>query len=202
MSSTLHLSRDPKLAPIIKQHGELKLVRKRNVFINLISSIMSQQLSTNVARIIYDRFIELAGANPTPARVLSLRIEQLRAIGLSNAKAAYIHNVAHFAIDSGLDTRSLARMDNDEVIAYLTQIKGVGRWTVEMELMFTLGREDVFPIDDLGIQQAIVMLYKLRQKDKKKLRARMIQIAQAWAPYRTYASMYLWRYKDQQKKNK
>ncbi len=91
-------------------------------------------------------------------------------------------------------------MDNEDVINYLTQIKGVGRWTVEMILMFTLGREDVFALDDLGIQQAMTHLYKLDGSDKKQLKQDMLKISARWAPYRTYACMYLWRFKDNKPK--
>ncbi len=87
-------------------------------------------------------------------------------------------------------------MSNEEVIAFLTPIKGVGRWTVEMLLMFTLGREDVFAVDDLGIQQAMAKIYKLDMADKKGLREKMLKISAKWTPYRTYACFYLWKYKD------
>lgn len=87
-------------------------------------------------------------------------------------------------------------MDNEEVIAYLTQIKGVGRWTVEMLLMFALGREDVFAIDDLGVQNAMISVYKLDRADKKKFREELLRISQKWSPYRTYACLHLWRWKD------
>ena len=87
-------------------------------------------------------------------------------------------------------------MTDDEVMDFLLPIKGVGRWTVEMQLMFALGREDVFAVDDLGIQQAMIKLYKLKTDDKKQLRERMLKISEKWKPYRTYACMHLWRYKD------
>ena len=87
-------------------------------------------------------------------------------------------------------------MDNEEVIAYLTEIKGVGRWTVEMLLMFALGREDVFAVDDLGIQNAMIKLYKLDNSDKKQLREKMLKVSAKWSPYRTYACVHLWRWKD------
>jgi DNA-3-methyladenine glycosylase II len=95
-----------------------------------------------------------------------------------------------------MDHRKLHKMDNEEVIEYLTQIKGVGRWTVEMLLMFALSREDIFALDDLGIQNAMIGLYKLDRTDKKQFREEMLRIAKKWSPYRTYACMYLWRWKD------
>jgi DNA-3-methyladenine glycosylase II len=105
-------------------------------------------------------------------------------------------NVARFAEEEGLDHRKLGKMDNEAVIAYLTRIKGVGRWTAEMLLMFGLGREDVFAIDDWGIQNAMIAVYKLNRDDKKAFRENMLRISAKWSPYRTYACMYLWRYKD------
>ena len=104
--------------------------------------------------------------------------------------------MAAFHLEHGIDARKLGKMSNEEVIEYLTQIKGVGRWTVEMLLMFALGREDVFAVDDLGIQQAMIKLYKLDSSDKKKLKADLIRISEKWSPYRTYACRLLWDWKD------
>jgi DNA-3-methyladenine glycosylase II len=165
--------------------------------LRLCSSIMSQQLSTRVAEVIFKRFLELYNRKePSPQQVLSTPPETLRAIGLSNAKVSYVHNVARFAIEQGIDEKKLNKMSNQEIIAYLTQIKGVGQWTVEMILMFTLGREDVFAADDLGIQTAMIKLYKLDKENKKQLREDMLRISSSWAPYRTYGCVYLWRWKD------
>lgn len=119
-----------------------------------------------------------------------------RSIGLSNAKTHYVQNVARFAIENGMGEKQLAAMSNEEAIAYLTAIKGVGRWTVEMLLMFTLGRPDVFAPDDLGIQQAMIRLYKLNRDNKKKFREDLMRISARWAPYRTYACLHLWHWKD------
>lgn len=158
---------------------------------------MSQQLSAKVATVIHNRFIALyEGKEPTPQQILDTPFDKLRSIGLSNAKANYVKNVAQFEIDFGMDHKKLHKMSNEEVIAYLTQIKGVGRWTVEMLLMFALGREDVFAIDDLGIQNAMIKLYKLDREDKKKLKESLLRISQKWSPYRTYACRHLWDWKD------
>ena len=148
---------------------------------------MSQQFSTRVAEVIYGRFLELYECKePTPEQVLNTPPETLRAIGLSNAKVSYVHNVARFAIEHGMDEKKLKKMSNEEVIEYLTQIKGVGQWTVEMILMFTLGREDVFAADDLGIQTAMAKLYKLDKENRKQFREEMLKISSTWSPYRTY----------------
>jgi DNA-3-methyladenine glycosylase II len=158
---------------------------------------MSQQLSTKVADVIHQRFLNLyGGKEPTPQQILDTPFEVLRGIGLSNAKVNYVKNVAQFELDSGMDARKLQKMDNEEVIEYLTTIKGVGRWTVEMLLMFALGREDVFAVDDLGIQNAMIKLYEIRHRDRKKIKQKMLKISQDWSPYRTYACLHLWRWRD------
>jgi DNA-3-methyladenine glycosylase II len=127
---------------------------------------------------------------------LDLPFDTLRAIGLSNAKTHYVRNVAQFHLEQGMEVSKLSKMSDEEVIGYLTQIKGVGRWTVEMLLMFALGREDVFAIDDFGIQKAMINLYKLDTSDKKKLKQDMLRISEKWIPYRTYACRMLWRQLD------
>ncbi|CAN5366409.1 DNA-3-methyladenine glycosylase [soil metagenome] len=191
-----HLSKDKLLKKAIQQSGRLELKKRKNIFIYLVKSITSQQLSTKVAEVIYNRFLNIFGEEPTPLQVLELKHEQLRAIGLSNSKVTYVQNVARFAIEQGLDIKKLNKMGDEEVIEYLTEIKGVGRWTAEMIMMFALGREDVFAVDDLGIQMAIKNLYQLKINEKKKLKTKMLAISESWSPYRTYACMYLWRWKD------
>jgi len=192
-----HLSKDEKLKRLIRQHGPFKLEKKKNLYLYLCYSIMSQQLSTKVAKIIKQRFLDLyGGTEPTPQQVVDTPFEKLRGIGLSNAKVSYIQNVARFELEKGMDHKKLNKLSNEEVIEYLTQIKGVGRWTTEMLLMFALGREDVFAIDDLGLQQAVINLYDLKHRKKKIMLARILEISEQWSPYRTYASMYMWRWKD------
>lgn len=164
---------------------------------DLCRSIMSQQLSTQVAKVIHQRFLNLyGGKEPTAEQITATTHEALRGIGLSNAKSNYVRNVAHFHLEQGIDKNKLSKLSNEDVIAYLTQIKGVGRWTAEMLLMFTLAREDVFAVDDLGIQTGMIKLYKLDSSDKKLFREKMLKISAKWSPYRTYACMHLWRYKD------
>ena len=193
----IHLQKDRKFAAIIGDTThELKL--RKNIPLRLMSSIMSQQLSTKVAKVIYHRFLDLyGGKEPKPADVLATPAATLRAIGLSNAKVSYIHNVAAFCTEHKITDRKLLTMDNEDIIALLTQIKGVGRWTVEMLLMFTLGREDVFAVDDLGIQQAMIRVYKLDTLNKKELREKMLKLSARWTPYRTYACLHLWGWKDE-----
>ncbi len=196
MQYIIHLQKDKKLAKILgTEIHELKL--HKNIPLRLMASIMSQQLSTKVAQVIYRRFLELYnGKEPKPQQVLDTPFEKLRGIGLSNAKVSYVQNVAQFCIEHKITDKKLLRMSNEEIIELLTQIKGVGRWTVEMLLMFTLGREDVFAVDDLGIQQAMVKTYKLDESNKKALQEKMIKISEKWKPYRTYACLHLWKWKD------
>ena len=191
-----HLSKDEKLKKLIQTHGPFTLNKQKNLCLYLCYSIMSQQLSTKVAKVIKHRFLDLYGGEPTAQQILETPFEKLRGIGLSNAKVNYVQNVAKFEIEKGMDHKKLSKMSNEEVIEYLTEIKGVGRWTVEMLLMFALGREDLFAIDDLGLQQAVIGLYDLKHRKKKIMNAKILKISEQWSPYRTYACMYLWRWKD------
>lgn len=191
-----HLSKDPKLKKLIEQHGTFKLRKEKNLCLYLCYSIMSQQLSTKVADVIQNRFLALYDSEPTPQQIIDTPFEKLRGIGMSNAKVSYVQNVARFELEHGMSFAKLDKMSNEEVIKYLTQIKGVGRWTTEMLLMFALCREDLFAIDDLGLRQAVIGLYELKQRKKKTLDAAILKIAEQWAPYRTYACRYLWRWKD------
>ena len=192
-----HLSKDKRLAKLINKAEPIQLKFHKNICLRLCASIMSQQLSTKVARVIYNRFIELYnGKEPSPEQIVATPFQKLRAIGLSNAKTQYVLNVAQFAIDHELKDTKLKKMGNEEIIELLTQIKGVGRWTVEMLLMFTLGREDLFSVDDYGVQMAMKKLYKLDDTNKKEFKTRLLTISKKWTPYRTYACIYLWRWKD------
>ncbi len=196
MEYVTHLQKDKKLAKTVGTDlHELKL--HPNIPVRIMASIMSQQLNTKVARVIFLRFLDLyKGKEPKPQQVLDTKPETLRAIGLSNAKVSYVQNVAHFCIEHKITDKKLLAMSNEEIIDLLVQIKGVGRWSVEMLLMFTLGREDVFAVDDLGIQQAMTELYKLDATDKKGMKEKMLKLSAKWSPYRTYACLHLWRWKD------
>ncbi|HEU0064905.1 MAG TPA: DNA-3-methyladenine glycosylase [Flavisolibacter sp.] len=192
-----HLSKDKKLKKLIDAHEPFELSMHKNICLRLCASIMSQQLSTKVARVILNRFLELYnGQEPTPQQIVATPFDKLRAIGLSNAKTQYVLNVAQFAIDHQLTDKKLLTMPDEEVIELLTQIKGVGKWTVEMLLMFTLGRADLFSIDDYGIQVAMKKIYRLDDSNKKEFREKMLKISKKWAPYRTYACLHLWHWKD------
>lgn len=165
--------------------------------LHLMQSIMGQQLSVKVANVLQQRFFALCGRKrPSLKLILNIDPQELRSIGLSNAKAMYVQNVARFCLDNKVTDKKLQAMASEEVIELLTQIKGVGRWTVEMLLMFTLGREDVFALDDLGIQLAMAHLYGLDRTDKKNFRTQVLEISAKWSPYRTYGCMHLWAFKD------
>ena len=197
MSYKEHLAKDKKLAKLIEGHEDFELTFRKNICLRLCASIMSQQLSTKVAKVIFNRFLDLyGGKEPKPEQIASTPFDTLRAIGLSNAKTQYVLNVAAFAIENDLKDNRLKKMSDDEIIDLLTQIKGVGRWTVEMLLMFTLGREDIFAVDDYGIQMAMKKIYRIDDSNKKQMREKMLSISRKWSPYRTYACLHLWHYKD------
>jgi DNA-3-methyladenine glycosylase II len=196
MTYKAHLKKDIKLATLLA--ADIHALQKRkNTPIRLIASIISQQLSTKVAKIIFLCFLDLyAGKEPTCAQVLATDPSVLRGIGLSNSKVGYVQNVATFFIENKVTDKQLYTLPPEQVIELLTQIKGVGKWTVEMLLMFSLGQEDVFAVDDLGIQQAMIKLYKIKFDSKKDLKIKMLKKSLPWAPYRTYACLHLWQWKD------
>jgi DNA-3-methyladenine glycosylase II len=196
MSYKKHLRKDNVLASILKKDSH-SLSLQKNIPLRLMASIISQQLSTKVAAIIFDRFVALYPAKkPTIQKVLDTPEETLRGIGISYAKIKYIYAVANFCLEHKITDKKIQELSNEAIIELLTQIKGVGKWTVEMLLMFSLGREDVFAVDDLGIQQAMTKLYNLDSTNKKQLKIDMLERSKAWSPYRTYACLHLWRWKD------
>jgi DNA-3-methyladenine glycosylase II len=196
-SITRHLSKDPVLKPLIDSIPFRELsVNSQGVYLDLLGSVISQQLSTKVAAVIEGRFLALfPEQQPHPSLLLEKDLDTLRTAGLSKQKATYLQNVADFFRKENLLEKDWSDMGNEEIIQYLTQVKGVGKWTVEMILMFSLDRPDVLPLDDLGIRQAITHLYKVTGTGKT-AHQRMTEIAAAWQPYRSYACLYLWRHKD------
>lgn len=187
------MRRDPVLAPIIKKYGAcgLKGGREKEIFCGLVEAIVSQQLSTKAAATIYGRLRALLpdGGAPTPEALARLSDERLRSAGLSRQKLGYLRDLTARTLDGSVNTRDLLQMADDEIVAELTKIKGIGRWTVEMLLIFRLTRPDVFPAADLGIVKAIQRAYNLRRTPDVKL---MHRIAESWRPYRSVASWYLW----------
>ena len=174
------------------------LKKRKNTAIRLIASIVSQQLSTTVAAIIFKRFMDVyKGKEPSMQTIIDTPFDTLRGIGLSNSKVNYVQNVAQFFISQKITDKQLYAMEPDAIIDLLTQIKGVGKWTVQMLMLFSLGQEDVFAVDDLGIQQAMTRLYKIKFETKKELHTKMLAISSKYKPYSSYACLHLWQWKDQ-----
>ncbi|WP_018477758.1 DNA-3-methyladenine glycosylase family protein [Pontibacter roseus] len=187
------LAKDPILAALVGQGKPLASTRSEDLYFELLSSIVSQQLSVKAAATIFRRLTELyPDAYPHPHLVLETPDETLRSAGLSFQKIGYIRNVAAFAQEGNLEHATIDAMDDETLIQHLTKIKGVGRWTVEMLLMFALERPDVMPVDDVGIQNAMKRHYGLEETGRV-LKARMHAIAENWRPYRTIACKYLWQ---------
>lgn len=192
------LKEDKTMHQLVLEQDEKFLKYEENIFLYLCYSILSQQLSVKVAAVIRKRFLDLYPiAQPTPEMVLETPIDEFRKIGFSMAKANYVQNVARFAIEHGMDHLVLNAMSDEDIVLYLTQIKGVGRWTTEMLLLFALKRENVFAVDDLGIQNAMVKLYNVSNESKKQMKLDMLKIAEQWKPFRSYACLYLWGFKDE-----
>ena len=197
MEYQLHLIKDKKLAPLLAQANHT-IKKRKNTSVRLMASIISQQLSIKVAAIIFSRFLALfEGKEPSCEQVLNCTNDQLRSIGLSQSKVYYIQNVAEFFIANKINDKQLYAMKPDAIIDLLTQIKGVGKWTVQMLMLFSLGQEDVFAVDDLGIQQAMIRLYKIKYETKKELHTKMLAISSKYSPYSSYACLHLWQWKDQ-----
>jgi len=191
----VHLSSDATIRSVIEQIDLSKTDPAGNVYDGLLSSICSQQLSVKAAASIYGRFLDLFDGDPSPDKLLAATVEQLRAVGLSYRKASYVHNVAAYFQQHQLIDYDWSTMDDTAIIDRLTQIKGVGVWTVQMILMFELERPDVMPVGDLGIQNAMKKLYDLNT-EKRQLENEMLEIAASWSPYRSIACRYLWQYYD------
>jgi DNA-3-methyladenine glycosylase II len=183
---------DPILAPFIDRPANI--TPHKNYYQELVESIISQQLSVKAAATILKRFIALFGGDefPTPDHILEKDIEELRAVGLSRQKASYIQDLALKVIEGSVRFNHLDSLTNDEVIAELTKIKGVGVWTVHMFLIFCMGRLDVLPTGDLGIKNGIQKLYDLpKQPTEQEIVA--IATTHHWHPYESIASWYVWR---------
>jgi len=184
--------RDPVLGRLIRQHGPCALARahREDPFATTAEAIVSQQLSGKAAKTIYGRMAALLpGGAVTPVALLAVSVDALRVAGLSRAKAAYLHDLSARVLDGRLHLDRFEEMDDEAVIAELTAVKGIGRWTAEMFLIFRLQRPDVLPVGDIGIVNAMMRAYGLR---KPPAPARMQRIAEPWRPYRSVACWYLW----------
>jgi DNA-3-methyladenine glycosylase II len=188
---------DPVLAKVIDEvgsdgPGDLGVTISSDRYGALVRSIVGQQLSTRSAQAIYGRLTDrFGGRTPTPVEVLEDDPDELRqAVGLSHAKVAYLRSLAERVLDGSLDLDHLDRLPDEEVIAQLTAVRGIGPWSAHMFLIFRLGRSDVLPVGDLGIRRAFMIHYGLPEMPTP---AEMERIAEPWRPHRTLASLYLWR---------
>jgi len=189
-----HLKKsDPVLRAIIERIGPCRMEFGPAEFSSLAEAIVYQQLNGKAAVTIFKRFAALAGEPITPDGILRLSNEQLRSVGLSKQKSAYLKDLATKTASGLLDFSRLPELPDEEVIKHLTQVKGVGVWTAHMFLMFSLRRPNVLPTGDYGVQMAVKKLYKKRKLPKPK---DMEKIASAWEPYRSVACWYMWRSLD------
>jgi DNA-3-methyladenine glycosylase II len=191
-----HLKKsDPVLADIIARVGPCKMAFRMPVFEMLVRAIVFQQLSTKSATAIYNRLLEAAGGTITAQSIQALSIGELRRAGLSSQKTNYIRDLADHTNEGTLDFAALPAMSDEEVITALTQVKGIGEWTAQMFLMFSLRRPNILPTGDLGIRMAIRKAYKKRYKTKDGLPSpkHIHKLAKPWHPYCSVASWYLWR---------
>ena len=192
----LHFDKnDAVMAQLIRKSGPIKLKRNRNYFIVLCNAIIGQQISVAAADAITIRFNKLFnGHSPTPQRVIKLPEIDLRKAGLSKQKVAYLKDLSFHFYEKILRPHRLHHMGNDEVICQLTRVHGIGRWTAEMFLIFSLNRPDVLPVGDLGLQLALKKLYRMRQLPTVE---RMRTIGRKWNPLETVGTWYAWRAQDE-----
>ena len=189
-----HLKKcDPVLRAIIERVGPFRMEYGTAEFHSLAEAIVYQQLNGRAAVTIFNRFAALAGEPLTPAGILKLTDEQLRGVGLSKQKSAYLKDLAAKTASGQLDFARLPELSDEDVIQHLTQVKGIGVWTAHMFLMFSLRRPNVLPTGDYGVQMAVKKHYKKRKLPKPK---DMEKIARAWEPYRSVACWYMWRSLD------
>ena len=185
------LKHDPKLAKIIKQVGPYNVRISRNRYQSLVEAIVTQQLAGSAAKSIIRRFRNLYDSNfPKPVDVINTHPAKLHATGLSRMKVSYIKELSIKIENKEINLRTISKLKDDEVIDILTKVKGIGRWTAEMFLIFSLGRQDVLPVEDLGLKKGIQLMFSLNElPDIKQIE----KIAIKWRPYRTVATWYLWK---------
>ena len=184
---------DPTMATIIELVGPCTLIPEASGFATLADAIISQQISVKAANAIAARVTLSLGAL-APEPIAAATVEQLRALGLSQQKARYLLDLAEKTLSGAVDFAALPHLDDETAIGQLIQVKGIGRWTAEMYLMFGLARPDILPVDDLGLRQAVQRWYGLTDPPKPLL---LRQLAEPWRPYRSIATWYLWRSKSQ-----
>src|SRR5215831_1913671 len=181
------LRQDPVLSDIIDLVGDYSLNRRNHHFAVLVESIISQQLATGAAEAIFRRFKKLYPKFPTASQILATKNSKLRSVGLSEMKVGYIKDLAKKLEGGDVKIKLLSKMNDEQVVEHLTQVKGIGRWTAEMFLIFSLGREDVLPIHDLGLRKGVQRAFSLGDIPKPK---EVEQIGERWRPYRSIATWY------------
>jgi DNA-3-methyladenine glycosylase II len=181
------LREDPVMARLLDEHGFVEIARVENEFERLVVAIINQQLSTASAAAVRERAFALIG-DVTPESVLAAETEGLREAGLSRTKVEYVRNAARAFRNRDLTRAGLADHTDEEVVAELTEIRGIGEWSAHMYLIFTLGREDVLPLGDLAVRRGLERLYGVED------RAAMRDVAEAWRPYRSYGTLYVWEH--------
>jgi DNA-3-methyladenine glycosylase II len=180
--------KDKHLKKLIAKHGPCKIKPHSKYFVSLCDAIISQQLSVKASATIERRFHELfSKGQATPKETIQYSAEQLRSVGVSNQKAKYLISLAEHFLDGTINPLQLKRLSDEEIIAALTAVKGIGKWTAEMFLIFTLGRPDVFSVGDLGLRNAVKKLYNIHTHNE------IEEFAERWKPHRSVASWYLWR---------
>lgn len=184
------LKQDPNLVKIIEHIGDYQIKKRNNHFAVLVESIISQQLASAAAEAIFGRFKKFYPKFPTARQILDTKDTKLRSAGLSSMKVEYLKDLAQKIEDGKLKMRKLSKMSDDEIIEHLTQVKGIGRWTAEMFLIFSLGRLDVLPTGDLGLRKGVQMAFSLPELPKPK---EVEKIGMRWKPYRSVATWYLWK---------
>jgi DNA-3-methyladenine glycosylase II len=180
---------DPLLEKLINACGPLEMQLPCDYFSSLASSIVGQQLSSKVSEVIWNRVVSLLNGEINPQNMLSIEVDELRGIGVSYSKIGYLRNLSNAVLSKRICLDNFESSKDEEIIEILTSVKGIGRWTAEMFLIFSLGREDVFSLGDGGLKRSIVWMYQLSEVPEKE---QLEEISEAWKPYRTYASLYLW----------
>jgi DNA-3-methyladenine glycosylase II len=181
---------DPALGKLMDQCGPIEIPLQENYFTSIASAIVGQQLSNRVAGVLWTRLAELSGEAVSPTTMLSLEEEDLRRIGISYSKIKYLKALSTAVIENRLELNQLHLFDDDEIVRQLTSVKGIGPWTAEMFLIFSMGRLDVFSVGDAGLQRAVKWLYNREDVPGKE---ELLRISNQWKPYRTIAALYLWR---------
>lgn len=183
---------DYRLAKIIDNYGKCNLKPKKSYFIAILRAIIGQQLSVKAASSINYKFISFFDGNPVPEKIINEQDQVLRSLGLSNAKVRYVKDLCEKILNNEISLKRIAEKNDEEIIKELVKVKGIGKWTVHMFLIFTLGRPNVLPVSDLGIRKAIMLNYNLRSlPDERKVEN--ISNKNNWAPYNSIASWYLWK---------